>query len=913
MEPETKNNQRELSMEGSRNQMIEGTGLKPQDQETPIQGRNPWIERPVKYINPDGTLKKTKSTFHLFKILKPQSLSKPPLLEHVGIILPSNTNDTNLISKEKTTTNYEEFITAESVDEYIQSLEKNELVSDTVEHDVNQSLEKNELVPDTVEHDVNQSLEKNELVPDTVEDDVNQSHEKNELVSDTVKHDVNQSLEKNELVSDTVEHDVNQSLEKNGLVSDTVEHDVNQSLEKNELVSDTVEHDVNQSLEKNELVSDTVEHDVNQSLEKNELVSDTLEHDVNQPLEKNELVSDSIKDYIVMNKPKGNNQSDETTRSVEDKDLNVVNEQNKLSLKEIQSNKEKGNEKQTGIVGNEVKKNDRGKVIRTGHCCMFCYKVMNKLHRHFQVKHSTEIEIAKLLAMPINSLVRRNGFIDLARIGDYHHNIEVLSKKSGKLIVVRRPSLGEEFSYRKYTPCPYCLGFLLKKHLWLHVKHSCNVRREKSHEEPSAKERRRVQADSRVLLMSSLKRDHNQPAIFIENILQPMRDDKVTETCKNDPLILKLGNSQFEKYGLTKHESIRQEMRQLGRLLLTLRELSEGGDKTLKDWLEPFEIDNLVAAVKQMCIKIDSENQTLQPQYKIPPLAVKLRLSLRRCITIERGEALRNCNKSKSESLKDFLDLMEKQWSIQFASILIDKSQESNKVVDANSEHNLNAEALSVGKDSIPAQVEKLAKHGHNKKNISLKKPTLKRPWTTEEKDAVMTFFHLAIEKQVIPGKKECEQCIRQNSALERRSWRDIKYYIHNYCNKIKKMTTNLSSSKNKKKRSLNRKSDKKVKKSSKDDSDDPDSVQKEERKKTKRPLKKPTLKRPWTPEEKDAVITFFHMAIKKRVVPGKNDCEQCIRQNSALEHRSWRDVKYYVYNNCRKSRKLHSFCHNLK
>jgi len=63
------------------------------------------------------------------------------------------------------------------------------------------------------------------------------------------------------------------------------------------------------------------------------------------------------------------------------------------------------------------------------------------------------------------------------------------------------------------------------------------------------------------------------------------------------------------------------------------------------------------------------------------------------------------------------------------------------------------------------------------------------------------------------------------------------------------------------------------------------------------------TTKRQWTPEEKDAVITFFRSAIKKNIIPRKEDCEKCQSQNSGLERRSWREIKYYVYNYCKKVR----------
>lgn len=39
-----------------------------------------------------------------------------------------------------------------------------------------------------------------------------------------------------------------------------------------------------------------------------------------------------------------------------------------------------------------------------------------------------------------------------------------------------------------------------------------------------------------------------------------------------------------------------------------------------------------------------------------------------------------------------------------------------------------------------------------------------------------------------VPGKQECDECIKKSKGkLNNRSWRDVKYYVHNHISKIKK------------------------------------------------------------------------------------------------------------------------------
>ncbi|XP_074548966.1 uncharacterized protein LOC141807087 [Halichoeres trimaculatus] len=56
--------------------------------------------------------------------------------------------------------------------------------------------------------------------------------------------------------------------------------------------------------------------------------------------------------------------------------------------------------------------------------------------------------------------------------------------------------------------------------------------------------------------------------------------------------------------------------------------------------------------------------------------------------------------------------------------------------------------------------------------------------------------------------------------------------------------------------------------------------------------------KRPWTEKERNAVKRRLTKFIALKKVPAKQDCLMCIAKESpALKARTWKDVKYFVYN----------------
>ncbi|XP_074035310.1 uncharacterized protein isoform X4 [Leptinotarsa decemlineata] len=58
-----------------------------------------------------------------------------------------------------------------------------------------------------------------------------------------------------------------------------------------------------------------------------------------------------------------------------------------------------------------------------------------------------------------------------------------------------------------------------------------------------------------------------------------------------------------------------------------------------------------------------------------------------------------------------------------------------------------------------------------------------------------------------------------------------------------------------------------------------------------------------WSQEEKEAVVEFFRMNIKKSIVPGKSQCVKCIEEHPVLKSRDWKKIKYFIKNQIQKNK----------
>lgn len=97
--------------------------------------------------------------------------------------------------------------------------------------------------------------------------------------------------------------------------------------------------------------------------------------------------------------------------------------------------------------------------------------------------------------------------------------------------------------------------------------------------------------------------------------------------------------------------------------------------------------------------------------------------------------------------------------------------------------------------DYVPEDVSILEENTDNsdeEENINLTKKSAdgqckRKPWTSLEVSAVQKSLGLYIQRQILPGKKMCQDAIKNETALAGRSWKSIKYLIKNRITAMKK------------------------------------------------------------------------------------------------------------------------------
>ena len=256
-------------------------------------------------------------------------------------------------------------------------------------------------------------------------------------------------------------------------------------------------------------------------------------------------------------------------------------------------------------------------------------------------------------------------------LGDYHHNCNVLALGEGELIVVRNPSNQKSLG-ANFLPCPHCLGFFKGQELWRH----CLICPHKSSTDD--KKWKKVQVEAKLLLPTSSFSTPTVDQQLYKNVISSMKNDDISSVARRDQLITDFGAAILEKVGVRNANYVSQRMRQLARLLQTLRFKNKTNDATLQEYIDTSMFDALVDAVKELC-RFDAESRL---DIGIPSLALKLGHSLKRCAQVLKSSALRKKDEVTIKRAKRFLDLYEADWSNKISSRFLASlgSRKQNKV-----------------------------------------------------------------------------------------------------------------------------------------------------------------------------------------------------------------------------------------
>lgn len=290
--------------------------------------------------------------------------------------------------------------------------------------------------------------------------------------------------------------------------------------------------------------------------------------------------------------------------------------------------------------------------------CLYCGQLYkHRITQHLRIMHSNEKEVAQADAKQ-NEEEKKLGFARIKNLGNYKHNLNVLSSGKGELVLSRRPS--GQLDPKEYLPCVHCFGFFKSRDLW---KHTLRCPLKPSGQLEKGKQVN-IQAKSRILLSASLQTDDTDLQSIKINVLEEMRKkDDVYQALCHDKLIVRLGSILYNKLGPRRKNDIAQRMRQLGRLNIACN------CEQLFDLLNGKGFDRIITGVLNLVIPTDSEEGI--KTFEKPALALRLGHNLVKCAQIKLGMCLREDDDQGYREADTFLKLHSAEWTDKIASIAL--------------------------------------------------------------------------------------------------------------------------------------------------------------------------------------------------------------------------------------------------
>lgn len=217
------------------------------------------------------------------------------------------------------------------------------------------------------------------------------------------------------------------------------------------------------------------------------------------------------------------------------------------------------------------------------------------------------------------------------------HNLKVLEKKEGDLIVRKRPADVSEITASDYRACPNCYGCYNKSSIRIHMKECA------PNTTYSVKEVREF--------YTSLASTGGANDVF--NLLLMMQ----LAMLSRGSLIQAHGRNIFEGYEYSKQGEVSQRMRRLGRLLLKIREMTKEPSLSLTDLIIPRRFDDVAEGVRALCNLKPGEQAKC-----IPSTALKIGHDVKHCTNLLHNMALRTDDTQMEKLTGNFRKLHETEW-----------------------------------------------------------------------------------------------------------------------------------------------------------------------------------------------------------------------------------------------------------
>ena len=168
----------------------------------------------------------------------------------------------------------------------------------------------------------------------------------------------------------------------------------------------------------------------------------------------------------------------------------------------------------------------------------------------------------------------------------------------------------------------------------------------------------KVQAKARMFLHPAATSSSDNSSM-LNRLFSTMKTDKVSLIAKNDWLIKEVGLFLVEKHGEKQQHLTSQKMRELARLLTELCAADFSPNAQLKDFIKPAKFDVVINAVKSLS---KFHFQEGVQRVATPSLSLKVGHSLKKCVSILRGQAFRRKDKDQQEDADNFEKLIDSEW-----------------------------------------------------------------------------------------------------------------------------------------------------------------------------------------------------------------------------------------------------------
>ncbi|XP_026156664.1 uncharacterized protein LOC113126760 [Mastacembelus armatus] len=252
--------------------------------------------------------------------------------------------------------------------------------------------------------------------------------------------------------------------------------------------------------------------------------------------------------------------------------------------------------------------------------CYVCGKAMSKISRHLFTHRNEEADIAKAFILPLLSKERKRLLKNLRNRGNNKHKENILKSNPPKT----------------FAQCLYCKG--MYKKIWKHMQ-QCSA----------------TGTRARIFSLAAAA-DPKEISSDVSKILQSLKKDEIASVVCNDSYILQMAQCLVHMGGKkrTGQEYIKQKLREMGRLLLTLKKKSVC---SFEDAMKPQNFSKVVEVVRELTA-LNEETKVCDR----PRLLKSLRNSLKVFSDMKYARAFKEgADKEVTHEVKTFLTLCAKE------------------------------------------------------------------------------------------------------------------------------------------------------------------------------------------------------------------------------------------------------------